>query len=127
MHNHLISNEELRLLLTPQSDQGLEAAAAAERTTAKPAALEKRIELLEAQLTEMVKRVLFLEDQLSVRQSAAALALAEAAEARSVAETAIVPYEAERASVRVVELALPSTPLRVDTYKREKKKSWFRN
>ena len=120
MQTHLLTNEELNLLLSPKQAKGSEEAAAANKTSDDRAKeLERRVERLEAALAETMKRIVFLEDQLSVRQSAAALALPESQEAwKEAAESG--PADAPDAIGLAVK-EVPRALSRMETYKREKR------
>jgi hypothetical protein len=120
LHTHLLTNEELSLLLSPKQAKGPEEAAAANKTSDDRAKeLERRVERLEAVLAETMKRIVFLEDQLSVRQSAAALAAPELSDGwKDPAVSAAVSQPAVKEA--------PATLSRMETYKRDKKRSLFR-
>ncbi|TMV50855.1 hypothetical protein FE783_09310 [Paenibacillus mesophilus] len=119
MHSHLLTNEELSLLLSPKQTNGPEETPAAEGLPDKTKELENRVERLEAALAQAMKRIVYLEDQLSVRQSAAALAVPEPQEAwKEAAESG--PAEAPDAAGQGVIVA-PGTLSRMETYKRKKK------
>ncbi|MDF2719549.1 MAG: hypothetical protein K0R28_6474 [Paenibacillus sp.] len=116
MHSQLLTNEELSLLLSPKQSNGPEEAHAAGILPDRTKDLESRVERLEVALAQTIRRIVFLEDQLSVRQSAAALAAPESAESG--------PAEApDAAGMAVMEVS--RTLSRMETYKR-KKKSLFR-
>lgn len=121
MHTHLLTNEELSLLLSPKQEKGPEETAAANMTSDDRAKeLERRIERLEAALAETMKRIVFLEDQLSVRQSAAALAAPELSEWKEPAVSAPATVVSQPAVMEA-----PATLSRMETYKRDKR-SLFR-
>lgn len=124
MQTHLLTNEELNLLLSPKQAKGSEEAAAGNKTSDDRAKeLERRVERLEAALAETMKRIVFLEDQLSVRQSAAALSAPELAEGWK--DSAVsAPAAAVAVSLLSVKEA-PATLSRMETYKRNKR-SLFR-
>lgn len=119
MHSHLLTNEELSLLLSPKQTNGPEETPAAEGLPDKTKELESRVERLEAALAQTLKRVVFLEDQLSVKQSAAALAAPESQEAWKEADVS-GPAEAPDAAGQAV-IAAPGTLSRMETYKRKKR------
>lgn len=121
MNSHLLTHEELSLLLSPKQENEPDDAAAPAKEPGNAGELGMRVQRLEAALAEMMRRIAFLEAQLSVRQSAAVLA---------VSGISALPNEAASAieSVAIVPVERPPKPeppaatlSRVATYKREKR------
>lgn len=133
MHTHLLTNEELRLLLSHEREETElhKAERAAIQTTDKQDELEHKVKLLEAALADMGKRIAFLEAQLSVRQSAAALAGPEPSHSRSLpavpsaTELLFATVETADGAVKRPDAEARASLSRLATYKRERK-SWFR-
>ncbi|MEF3303993.1 hypothetical protein [Paenibacillus sp. GYB003] len=118
MHSDWLTKEELSLLLSPgRAEEDKEAGETAPDRNGRNE-LEKRVAQLEAALAEMGKRIAHLEDQLSVRQSAAALASAE-----RTAERKEEPGEPARSGKEEPE-SPRATLSRVNTYKRGRA-FWF--
>ncbi|GAA3403105.1 hypothetical protein ACFFNY_05915 [Paenibacillus hodogayensis] len=130
MRNSLLSQEELNLLLSSKPGEEPEEPVTAARLRRNKSSELERIERLEAALSETLKRIAFLEDQLSVRQSAAALSAAEPAESpkasepRRAGDSAAIHRKPVQEQRSVPPSVRPEPLSRVDTYKRGKR--WWR-
>jgi hypothetical protein len=114
------------LLSSKQAEGASQAAAASAPPPESDADLNKRVQRLEAVIAGLIKRVVYLEDQLSVRHSASVLSASDtthAAEQSASASESVALVVSEPPKPQwPVPVAAPTTALsRLATYKREKR------